>query len=694
VTSPRRVDPLNDLEGVRVADRDLEIQREVRNVVQSYHNVASYTAADIVAELLQNSLDAIDQYLAEHQEGAGRVDVVVDCDSNLIRVVDDGCGMPELEAERLLAPGRGTKEVRTAGTRSRGYKGVGMTFLAYGYNDLEIVTATPDGGGVRVSLAGGRAWVEATEPHDVSSRPQAEVLTGQKPQLADGSVLDHGTSVTIRFDKDDALISPRHLARAILSADMAVAVLQRQSAVGHVNLAQPDQARPYDIRLHYIRKSETATRPVAARYRYPHEVVADVVQSSEVGVAGRLGQGLRAARTSRGMWHSYTTDALVSLISATSRNEAEAQFDSAVRKEVLAKFAKGVDPGDPAYEEAYNEAGADRKAAIAQYLEQRQEEFVDELMSRGQEVRDLRITAYGFLAPRSARGEMQDAWGLGGRDSDLTKYGYRVSIGGLITPILHDVGLRGEAGYRNNMWVLYDIGTHVDLDMGRKTLPRQVSDLIARLDEQLSDDLKVRALSTGAVNLGGPGARKSPGPNPNARAQALAATWHRYEGWEGSTNALLGLHVLGPAVQESDVINHFVALTQTGYLGHLLVSQSFSRDTYDMLAVTTPERLDPRRLPERLRSNQPVEAGAVKTLEFKKRLVDLEQDLADATKVWSEMDLLVCWEIGSCETLQVEETVKATNPFSGSTHLASYGSHKLPVIAIKDFLDLSLEVRQ
>ena len=677
------IDPLAALEGHLNETRARDVQREVRNVVQSYHNVADYTAADILAELLQNALDAIDQLQESGYSTHNTIDVVLDCVSNSIAVTDSGCGIPEDTAVSMLAPGRGTKDARSPGTRSRGYKGVGMTFLAYGYNKIEIMSKTVDGNGVSVSLEGGRRWVEETDDRAIATRPKALVVRNVPPRRPDGSPLAHGTTVRITLDETTR---PRQLAKAVLSAEMAQAVIQRQTAVGHVDLDDFDRKAPYAVTLRYVRGAKTDLRDIDAQYAFPHTVVKDVARTTDLGIGAQTSKGMKASRTARAVWHLYTTDVLISMLSADDHVRARELFNKTQRRELERQFRGGVDPHDPSYDDAYAQAGGDRKLAIARYVDALSNEFVEERLRMGETVKALDLKAYGLFAPRNARTDMQQAWGLGARDSDLTKHGYRVSVQGLVTPILHDVGLRGEAGYRNNMWVLYDLGTHVDLDMGRKTLPTDVTDLVKLVDEAVSEDLKQRALATKAVDLSGDAKPAAAGDDPNKRAEMFSKTKERYSQYAASPNDRAGLHLLGPAVQESDVINHFVALSQIGVLGHLMCSQSFSVGTYDMLVVTTPERLDPKRLPERTRFKHPLEAGVVKVVEFKKALSEIESDLSDQTKVWSEMDIIVCWEIGTPQTLQVEETDKSTTLFPGATHTASFGQHKLPVIALKDLL--------
>jgi DNA mismatch repair protein MutL len=120
------------------------------------HDVADQIAAgevverpaSVVKELVENSLDAGATEIAIAIESGGR---------SLIRVSDDGCGMDRDDA--LLALERhGTSKIRSSADlveiRSFGFRGEALPAIA-SVSELELETATADGGGTSMRVRGG-----------------------------------------------------------------------------------------------------------------------------------------------------------------------------------------------------------------------------------------------------------------------------------------------------------------------------------------------------------------------------------------------------------------------------------------------------------------------------------------------------------------------------------------------------------
>jgi hypothetical protein len=129
--------------------------REAANVLSSYSH-----ALDFLAEALQNATDAIDERRRGDPEAPARILITFDVPRRQFSVSDTGVGMGDAEVEIVLTPNVTTKSGRYArsGSRSRGEKGVGLSFLALASNYLHIRTSD----GTRrhdVTVSGGRDWV-------------------------------------------------------------------------------------------------------------------------------------------------------------------------------------------------------------------------------------------------------------------------------------------------------------------------------------------------------------------------------------------------------------------------------------------------------------------------------------------------------------------------------------------------------
>lgn len=181
-------DPL-EFKNTKVNDAALgALKREIDNILSSY--VGWY---DPFCELIQNALDAVDARLAlETSAGTAssykqKIDIIIDLDENALTVRDNGIGLDKDKFEQFLAPNFSFKSGNT-----RGHKGVGATYVAYGFNYMRIHTKTP---GFQASgrIIGARDWLKSNV---AGGNPKVEPDTLVK----EDSVNDRGVSITVRFD--------------------------------------------------------------------------------------------------------------------------------------------------------------------------------------------------------------------------------------------------------------------------------------------------------------------------------------------------------------------------------------------------------------------------------------------------------------------------------------------------------------
>ena len=111
------------------------IKREISNILNSY--VGWF---DPFCELIQNSLDAIDKRRELQDQFNPLIQIFISLKNNSITVTDNGIGFNESEYRKFLAPNFSFK----TGHNTRGHKGVGATYLAYGFNFFQIATKSDD----------------------------------------------------------------------------------------------------------------------------------------------------------------------------------------------------------------------------------------------------------------------------------------------------------------------------------------------------------------------------------------------------------------------------------------------------------------------------------------------------------------------------------------------------------------------
>ncbi len=221
--NPLVTEPANGHDANQKAWADKAIKREIRNILSSY--VGWY---DPFSELIQNALDAVEER-ADEERAEGRtyhplVRVIVDLDSNLLTVTDNGIGMTAEEFKLFLTPNYSFKDTNQD---TRGHKGVGASYLAYGFNGLRVHTKRP-GFSAAGHMIGARSWTTSdaeappplVEPDD---DPDAD------PQFAE---IDAGTTMTLRFD--DTSFPSKLTWPGIKDADTWQTVLRVKTGMGQI----------------------------------------------------------------------------------------------------------------------------------------------------------------------------------------------------------------------------------------------------------------------------------------------------------------------------------------------------------------------------------------------------------------------------------------------------------------------------
>lgn len=187
-------DPL-EFKNTRVNDAALgALKREIENILSSY--VGWY---DPFCELIQNALDAVEARSAiERAAGTDasyvpHLSIRIDLDANALTVADNGIGLDKDKFEQFLAPNFSFK----SGSKTRGHKGVGATYVAYGFNYMRISTKAP-GFIASGRIVGARDWLRSN-----TSGGNPKVEPDESPQVDhffEG--VDRGVSVTVRFDNN------------------------------------------------------------------------------------------------------------------------------------------------------------------------------------------------------------------------------------------------------------------------------------------------------------------------------------------------------------------------------------------------------------------------------------------------------------------------------------------------------------
>jgi hypothetical protein len=297
------IDPLKAKSTHGTAAAQAAIKREIENILSSY--VGWF---DPFSELIQNALDSTDE--RAESEGADytpQIRIIIDVKENTLTVSDNGTGLTREKYEQFLAPSFSFKSGKT-----RGHKGVGATYLAYGFNSIQIATNTPDYEYV-AKMEGARRWLSDLSP---ASNP---LLIHDKAGCADAEFasFDRGVSVTVRFDKTTV---PGDL--AWIKADSVepwIAILLTKTGLGAI-CGKAKAIAHIAVRS----KAGVWTRAElkGAEYNWPHKLVPKARRLREVQMKAdelykRDGKDYRMPATFRGLdalWDEYGPHELAEFI--------------------------------------------------------------------------------------------------------------------------------------------------------------------------------------------------------------------------------------------------------------------------------------------------------------------------------------------------------------------------------------------
>jgi hypothetical protein len=234
-------------------------RREIRNILKSYTGYY-----DLFSELIQNSLDAVERRLSEKAINYEPcISILINLAESELTVTDNGCGMSEQEFRQFLRPNFSFKHSEN----TRGSKGVGATYLAYGFNHVEVATRY-DGKTFSGILRRGREWVE--DRTESIPRPKVEHAL---PAHSAFEFVDRGASMKVKLIGTG--IRPRDLSWiGAQTAEQWMAVLRTFTPLGGIHLCR-EIISPIHITLEVVSSNGEITiiELETPRYLYPAEVM-------------------------------------------------------------------------------------------------------------------------------------------------------------------------------------------------------------------------------------------------------------------------------------------------------------------------------------------------------------------------------------------------------------------------------------
>lgn len=410
-------------------DADTEIitaaqKREIKNILKSY--VGMY---DPFSELIQNAMDAVDRLAAELQDEAyqRRLWLTVDLSENSFSITDNGIGFKEKEFRSFLAPNISFKE----STQTRGNKGVGATYIAYGFDCLQFGTRG-NGHDFLGEIKGGRNWVE--DYQGIVTRPMVTQCTSCDPFF---ETVSRGSTFRIKFGGKNT--RPKDLSwYNATTPEQWLYLLLIKTPLGNIDYLG-DEGKHISFALKVVDKhgSSKLLENLKARYIFPHEKITASVNLKEVlALQQRLiAQGRDAS----------------SLPNKYSKSNGIFEFFST---EEIKDLRKGVD-----------------------------QEFLNL-------VEEYKIEAYGYFAYSTAIwDQFNDVLAQLRKGYRVLRGGLQLANNRMPQGDLAVIPLTMNIGYQNQCHIIVHF-TNADPDLGRKGFQPELRDVAERISVAIVNRLK------------------------------------------------------------------------------------------------------------------------------------------------------------------------------------------------------------
>lgn len=619
-------------------------RRVVQNVLNSYAGFY-----DVFSELIQNALDAVQQRISKGKPGyQPSIWILIDMKGRRVRVIDNGIGMTEDEFKFCLRPSVSFKQ----GLTLRGHKGVGATYLAYGFSLIKLQTRK-DGVDISAVLRQGRKWAEDTS--GTIPRPKFEQTQFDVQELTSENA---GTSVEIILG-DAPGERPRDLGWiGAHNADQWINILRIKTPLGGVYLQTSPFKPKVTVTVVDTEGVTTKVQTTNCEYYYPHEMP------------------------------DIKVKAVKDLVTALDKIPGDAATKFMKLKNEFKKL-------DCIYE-IWDRS--DLLSETSPFATALSDSTLRQLVERH------RVVVYGaFLRSAKMWGEFNDDVLKLRRNIRVMHGGLQLASDRMVQGDLAVIPLTSTIGYQANAHLIVHF-TDGNPDMGRKVFQPEL--------KQLAEILAVRAVNvfkrflqhlrpdTGVVSMP-PSKQLHDWRKKQEQYRDEHALIFSYEGRP--------LAVLSEPQQEQDVVALFHELIGLGVLRGIGLYATSQHETYDSLfaleyPLTDGFKFEKTKAPLGVSKDLGFPfSSEPRVLEYKYDFDALAADIENEVKFAQHINLVVCWKASGdykerfyLNSLLVGEEGSARTVY-GTTHQAySEGSNELrfEVIVLQDLLNYLVDPAQ
>ena len=220
----------------------IHIRHSINGIIDSYNN-----PWDILAELIQNSVDAIRQSPISEK---GKIELFIDCVKKEIEIKDNGIGIDPDELPDLLKPFSTNKKNIS---NVVGEKGVGLKYVIFSSNYFQIKSGTTSGSSTG-TIIGARGWKDSLNNESLLLEYQNSENPGK------------GTHVKISDVLNDTLFE--------LTLKQLEFTLRTCTAIGNTISAWHHDIE-IEVKLHHIDVNGNAKNDIDVPFKYyflPEEI--------------------------------------------------------------------------------------------------------------------------------------------------------------------------------------------------------------------------------------------------------------------------------------------------------------------------------------------------------------------------------------------------------------------------------------
>lgn len=634
-TDIHNFDPLSESLALPGADNSI-FQEATRRVVENI--LKSYTGYfDAFSELIQNALDAIDA--RRRADGNGYhpcLWVDIDVKNKRLRVTDNGVGMDRAKFLYCFRPNVSFKNRR----ESRGHKGVGATFLAYGYSVITLHSKQANEA-LAARLRNGRQWADDVGQH--YDRPKLEKIPFNVAEL---ETSPSGTSVEIVIGDGQR---PNLAWLNATRADQWATVLRARTPLGGVYLKAAGKVTRTKVFVRVVDPSGNATQVdiMDPEYLYPHEI--EFLQRV---------QSIRDIQNALALLKGDPNEQMRVIPEEFKR--LDAAWEIWDKSDILNEdnpFLRDLDSGQVELIQRHN------------------------------------VIIYGcFVSTAKTWTKWRDESLQINKNSDILRGGLIIASDHMVQGDRLIIPLTSAIGYQANTHIIvhFEDGNP---DMGRKAFQPELKSLAEDLSKRVVDIFK-KYISLMREDAGNPIQSASRELQNWLLAQELWRSQNPLEYKDGD----LSLAFMSAPQSEQDVIALFhelIGMSVVRGYGIYATSENFR---YDSLILTEyPDQcyafdINTNRLGVALPQIANGPSGAM-ILEYKFNMDGLIADFDKEVKYARDIGLCVCWELGTSykEHYSIESLLIGSNGsdrvFYGSTHkIYKDRSPEFEVICLHDLI--------